>query len=500
MKIKFYLIIPLLFFCGTALAQRVLSLDECVQLALQNDKHLNMSVMKQSAAENMQKSARTSYLPKVDAIAGYELFSREISILNSNQKNTIGNIGNVVSSKLGTGVSSILNNLVSNNIITPEIAGQIGEKIGSETSSVAGEVNKIGGQFVDAFKTDTRQIWAGAVMLRQPIYMGGAISAANKIADINVEMSKNNTELMKQQAIYDVQNTYWLVVSLKQKQVLANSYCELVKKLNEDVHKMIEEGVATKADGLKVDVKVNEAEMQTVQVEDGLALAKMLLCQLCGLPMDSDISLADENTDDNMMYQLDNRHYDDIMQDSINTNNRPELRMLQNAVDLTKQTKKLFTAAYRPQVALTGGYMISNPNVFDGFHRKFGGTWNVGILLRIPVWNWFEGRYKSKASEALTQIATMELQEISEKIDLQIEQCRFKLNEAHKKYDMTRKNIESAEENLRCANVGFQEGVIDATDVMAAQTAWQQAKSQFIDAQIGRKIAYLNFLKAEGSL
>ena len=94
----------------------------------------------------------------------------------------------------------------------------------------------------------------------------------------------------------------------------------------------------------------------------------------------------------------------------------------------------------------------------------------------------------------------MELQEISEKIDLQIEQCRFKLNEAHKKYDMTRKNIESAEENLRCANVGFQEGVIDATDVMAAQTAWQQAKSQFIDAQIGRKIAYLNFLKAEGSL
>lgn len=127
MKIKFYLIIPLLFFCGTALAQRVLSLDECVQLALQNDKHLNMSVMKQSAAENMQKSARTSYLPKVDAIAGYELFSREISILNSNQKNTIGNIGNVVNSKLGTGVSSILNNLVSNNIITPEIAGQIGE-------------------------------------------------------------------------------------------------------------------------------------------------------------------------------------------------------------------------------------------------------------------------------------------------------------------------------------------------------------------------------------
>ena len=132
-------------------------------------------------------------------------------------------------------------------------------------------------------------------MVRQPIYMGGAIIAANKIADIGEQIAENDLDQQTQSTLYSIDQAYWLAVSLKQKQKLAISYRDLVKKLNEDVHKMIQQGVATKADGLKVDVKVNEAEMQITQAEDGLALSKMLLCQLCGIPMNQEITLADED-------------------------------------------------------------------------------------------------------------------------------------------------------------------------------------------------------------
>ena len=88
------------------------------------------------------------------------------------------------------------------------------------------------------------------------------------------------------------------MVSLKQKQALAKSYLSLVKKLQEDVHKMIKEGVATRANGLKVDVKVNEAEMQLMQVENGVSLSRMLLCQLCGLSEEQKIVLTDEDEDE----------------------------------------------------------------------------------------------------------------------------------------------------------------------------------------------------------
>src|SRR3712207_8222190 len=125
--------------------------------------------------------------------------------------------------------------------------------------------------------------------------MGGAIIAANKIAAINEQLSDNSSDLVRQATLYSIDQTYWLVISLREKEKLAVSYHELVSKLSEDVKKMIKEGVATRADGLKVDVKVNEAEMQITQIENGLSLSKMLLCQLCGLPLDEQITLADEN-------------------------------------------------------------------------------------------------------------------------------------------------------------------------------------------------------------
>lgn len=329
-------------------------------------------------------------------------------------------------------------------------------------------------------------------MVRQPVYLGGAITAANRMADIGEEMAANDIDLRTQSTLHNIDQTYWTVVSLKQKQKLAQSYYDLVKKLDEDVHKMIDEGVATRADGLKVDVKVNEAEMQCTQVEDGVALAKMLLCQLCGIPVSADIELADEENKEIAVVEAVNDNHE--------TDTRPEVRMLQNAVDLSKEATKIVRAAYLPQVALTAGFLVANPNPFNGFEKEFTGAWNVGVIVRVPVWSWFEGRYKVRAAEAATNIALMEKTDVQEKIDLQVAQCKFQVSEANKRLQMAQKSIASAEENLRCANVGFSEGVIQAADVMAAQTAWQMAQSQKIDAEVEVRLAHINLQKALGVL
>lgn len=479
----------------TAGAQQALSLEECRQLALQNNKQLGVTRVKQEMALNLRKAARTNYLPKVDVIGGYEFFSREISILNKDQKNTFANLGTTAMTGVGEHLSSTLTSLVQQGLIKPEMAQQLGALMGQMGQPIAQLGNQIGEKINDAFKTDSRNMFAASVMLRQPIYMGGAITAANRMAEINQELAANEEQGMVQNTLKSIDDIYWTVVSLKQKQKLANSYRDLVQKLDDDVHKMISEGVATRATGLKVDVSVNEADMQVTQVEDGVALAKMLLCQLCGLPADTDIVLADEGKDVLPMT-------DDVVDDGNEAAyaNRNELKMLENAVQMSEQATKLVRAAFLPQVALTGGYMLSNPNLYNGFERKFAGVWNVGVLLRVPVWNWFEGQYKVRASRAATTIAAMELDDAREKIGLQLEQCRFKMKEAQKRLAMATKNLSSADENLRCANVGFREGVIEATDVMAAQTAWQQAQTQKIDAEVEVKLAQVALKQAMGKL
>ena len=258
---------------------------------------------------------------------------------------------------------------------------------------------------------------------------------------------------------------------------------------------MIKEGVATRADGLKVDVKVNEAEMALTQAENGLVLSKMLLCQLCGLNVDSDITLADEDAEN-----LAAMGSDEPADRQVAMENRPELKMLQNSLDLSRQSTKVVRAAFMPQVLMTGGYLASNPNVYNGFERKLSGVWNVGVMVRVPLWNWMEGTYKVRASKIASAMIELEKDDIAEKIELQVSQSQFKVKEANRRLAMATKYVENADENLRCANLGFKEGVIQTTDVMAAQTAWLQAQSQKIDAEIDVKLSQVNLRKALGVL
>lgn len=480
-------------------AQQLLTLDSCRSMALRNNKQMGISKLKQDIAANTRKALRTKYLPKVSAIGGYEFVSKEISLLNSEQKSALNNLGSNLVGNINQQAPSMITNWVQQGLITMEQAQQLSQMFSQYAptfgSHAANALDGIGQSITNAFRTDNRNVFAVSVMVRQPIYMGGAITAANKMADIAENMMAVSAESTLQNTLYNIDQAYWQVVSVRQKERLANSFLEVVKKLDGDVEKMIREGVATRADGLKVKVKVNEAEMNVTQAQDGLVLSKMLLCQLCGLPLDSDIKLADEDKED---IAIASTAEDMNVQTAIE--NRPELKLLQNTVDIARQTTKLVRAAYLPHIALTGGYLATNPNVYDGYRNKFGGVWNIGVLVHVPIWNWFEGEYKVRATKAATSMANLELTEAQEKIELQVTQCKFKLREANKKLAMAAKNVEKAEENLRCANLGFHEGVLTATEVMEAQTAWVQALSQKIDAQTEVQLSQVGLKKALGIL
>lgn len=469
----------------TAMSQRLLTLDSCRAMALHNNKQMGIAKTKQDVAANLRKSARTKYLPHVSALGGYMWTSKEVSILNDDQKSSLSNVG----TNMVTGMQGSLGTYAQ------LLPAALQAKLGQDLSQFAGLLNEKGQSIVDAFRTDTRNMYGGAIMVTQPIFLGGAIVAMNKMADIGEDMAANSYENKRQLTIYQIDQAYWQVVSLRHKQKLAESYVNLVKKLDDDVSKMIDEGVATRSEGLSVNVKVNEAEMTLTKVNDGLVLSKMLLCQLCGLPIETQVTLADEESDRLEMASLSPQ----VDMDQVATL-RPELRMLQNSVDLSKQVTNILKAANLPQVALTGGYIATNPNAFNGFEKKLSGFWNIGVLVRVPIWNWGDVRYKVRASKGATAIANLEYDEAREKIELQVNQNTFRVSEANKKLAMAQANIERADENLRTANLGFSEGVISPTTVMEAQTAWLQARSQLIDAEIDVKISQVELQKALGTL
>lgn len=450
------------------------SLDSLRARAVSNNKSLLMAGQKKVAASYTRKSAATNYLPKVSATGAYMYTSRELSLLSDEQKHTLSNIG--------TGLSAMVPNL------TP----------------MSSTINSVGQGVVDALHTDTRNAGIVAVTLTQPIYMGGKIRAYNKITQYAEEAAGTLYDKELQDIIVEVDEAYWNLVALYSKKKLAEGYKALVDKLEGDVEKLVKEGMATKADLLSVKVKVNEAGVTLIQVNNGIELSRMNLCRICGLDMNEPVEVEDaideKNQNANIMGQVDmfSSKSDNLVQQA--ESNRKELQALGLQNRIYDEKIKLARAEYLPKVALMGGYLASNPSVFNSFERKMKGMWNVGITLNVPILTWGDRSYKVKSAKAEALMHRYETEEVKEKIELQVNQCRQKLQESMERYQTTLRSVDEAEENLRYANLGMKEGVITLSNVMEAQTAWLKAKSEWVNAQVDVRLANLYLRKAVGSI
>lgn len=481
------LILASAFAWATGSMAQGLSLDSCRQMALQNNKSIAVSRAKGEQAYNTRKAAHTNYLPKVSLMASYMRMGDEISLLSKNQKKTLSGLGTGLTGKFGEMAGQIVQQF-------PDLAPLI-EQGSAYLPQVAEAINGVGAGLVDGLRTDTRNLSAGAIMLTQPLYMGGKIRAYDRITRYSETLAQEALRGEQQEVVLDVDQAYWQVVSLSNKQRLAVSYRDMLRHLDEDVTKMIAEGVATKANGLSVSVKLNEAEMTLTKVENGLALSRMLLCQICGLPIDTPIKLNDETLED-----LPTLAADAVADTTTAFANRPEISQLETAVNIYREKENIERSAFLPQLAFMGGYLTTYPNVLNGFEKKFRGTWAVGLTLKVPVWNWGEGKYKVRAAKAETRIAALQMDEAKEKIALQVNQSAFRVNEANKQLQLSLNNLDKAEENLRTAQVGFKESVVTTSDLLAAQTAWLQAHSEKIDSQIEVKLTNATLQKALGTL
>ena len=439
-------------------AQRMLTLEESRNLAIQNNKELQISGEKIKMADNEKKAAFTKYFPQLSANGAYMWNQKDINLLDMGA--------------LSSSLSSSLGGLALLPMIQHLMCG----------------VN-------DMQHLDVQNIWVGNVSFVQPVFIGGKIVNYNQITKFAKQLAESMNNLQLQDLIYKTDETYWQVISLVNKKKLADAYVDLLRKMDSDVTAMIYEGVATEADGLSVKVKLNEAEMAQTKVENGLALTRMLLAQICGLSLEEDLSLADEKLDNFPV---------ETTQASADLNeafmNRNELRSLDLATKIYKRKERIALAEMLPNVALAANYFVTNPNVFNGFKNDFAGMFNVGVMVKVPLSGWWEGTYRRNSAKAETRIKTLEWQDAREKVELQVNQSVYKVNEAGKKLIASSRNMENAEENLRRANFGFEEGVIPALNLMEAQTAWVSARSSLIDAQIEVKLTEVYLSKALGKL
>lgn len=438
----------------------VVSLDSCRAMALSSNKELMMSRQRIQTARYQKKEAFAAYLPAFDFTGAYMYNQKDIAILGEDA------LLPVKTFNLET--QSYEYNLVKNPVTGEPVKAPDGSYIPEQVALLPKE----------SLTYDIHNVFFGAITLTQPIYMGGKIMALNKITGYAEQLAEVMHNKEVENVIYAVDAAYWQVVSLKAKHELAVSYVNLLDSLSANVARMVENGVATRSNQLAVDVKLNSARVDLAKVENGLTLSRMALAQVCGQPIDCELTPADEAVNPVI-------NSDIPAEDFVNAlSRRDDLKALELGIKIAGENKNVARAAMLPNVALVGAYSFSNPNMFNGFKKRFAGAFSVGAMVTIPLWHWGGNYYKYKAAESEETVLKYKLEDARELINLQIRQADYRAKEAVKTYNMTQSNLESAQENLRSATLGFHEGVMTSDDVMGAQTAWLKANSENIDAMI----------------
>ena len=470
-------------------SQKVLQLEDCRRLALLHNKTVQIATENVKAARELKKAAFTQFLPNFSANGTYTWNQKNLSLLAEDAMLPVG-------SKLADGSFGFTADQISNKWTlvngqpVPLDANNV--PFNPKTSPDKIQWKSYALLPKSAMEFDIRNVFAGTIGFVQPVFMGGKIMELYKMSKYGENLALAQQESKITELLLEVDEAYWRVVSLENKVKLAKEYRILIARLDSNITVMVEEGVATKAEKLKIKVKLNEADITVTKAEDGLSLSRMALNQLCGFTLDDVYTLADENLNKETETQV--IPLEQALQ------NRPEIKQLTQMENIAKSNEKIMFSRFLPNIGLTGNYLISNPNMFDGYKNEFGGMFTVGIVANIPLFHFGDKFHTLNAAKSQHKIATLQLEESKEKIQLQIKQKMYKVAESLKKQTSTQHNIDQAEENLRYATEGFDAGVITSTDLLGAQTAWLSAKSDYIDACIDVKLCNLYLANSQGTL
>ena len=475
-------------------AQQVLTLDECRQMAVENNNSLKTAQQKIKVAGYDRNIALANYFPKITATGTYMYTSRDWKLIDDDKAAVIQNAGTTLQNDVTNKMMQIMSD---KDVMTKYMTDAAFKKLidGLQTTDIATPINAIGQHITDALTLDMHNLCGAVVSVQQPVFMGGKIVASNQMAKYAEELAQSQYDAEHAQVLADIEQAYWQIVSIAAKKNLAENYADLLRQMGKDVDALVAEGFATPSDALTIKVKMNEAEMLYTKATNGLALAKMLLCKECGLPLDSEITLADETLDAIPVPQM-----SPVISDEEVYAARPEIRSLDLAKKIYDKKVAVVRADGLPTVAVMANYAVTNPNVFNGFQNKFGGFFSAGVLVNVPIFHGTEAIQKTKKAKAEAALTQYRLDDAKEMISLQVAQLRQQEGEALEKLTMAESNLENAKENLRVATAGWNEGMIASNVVLQAQTAWLQAHSEYIETGVELQMCSVNLAKAEGRL
>ncbi len=452
----------LLLTTANAAAQEQLTLAQCRKMAIESNYNLKSSSEKIAASEDILAAYKTNNLPNL-SVSGNYLYSTA-----SFSESIEGGYLPTFSPDPTTGE------------LTPNIAGVAadGSYIFSDYAYMP-DMN---------FEVELGSVFNVGAHIAQPIYMGGKISNAIKLARVGVSVAELTHELTVAEITVAVDEAFYTTIKVEEMLLAAKRYEEVVAEFHRQISNAQRAGMANRNDVMKVEVRLNEAKLMSQKAENGLRLARMNLCYAVGLPLSTrEIELVD---DFDMEQMISSRELD--------ITSRPEYAMLERQIEAKELEVKITQSEFMPSVSaiVAGGYI--NGATFNGNAMFNTPSLSGGVTMNVPIFHWGEGRRKRSAANREVTIARNQFEDLSQRMTLELMQAINNYEEAILEVQLMEGSVAQAEENMRLGESNYRAGMETIADYLESQAMWQKAMSDLVDAKSSQRIAYSKYIKARG--
>jgi len=346
----------------------------------------------------------------------------------------------------------------------------------------------------------TRGTFLAGVSVTQPLYVGGQITAANRLARIGQTVSEEQKRKTRQQVIADVDNAYYTLISVRSKVRMLEAYSRQMQGLYDQVKLGVDVQMATTNDLLRISTKQNEISYQLQKARNGEQLCGLALAYAIGADMDQTIIPSDT------VLQSQNLGL------SEDFSARPDLHLLQQQVKANEVMVKKERSNYLPTLALLGSYsyhdnlrLKGNLNLPDGtaldYHHTFSGSCPYALLsLRMPLFHWGAELKKVKKAKLNLADSKLQLQQMERGMRIEVRKAVQNVTDAQRMVETATTGRQQADENLRVMRQKYDNQMCTMTDLLDAQSQWQQSRSNLIEAQTQLKIYETEYLRVTGQL
>lgn len=327
----------------------------------------------------------------------------------------------------------------------------------------------------------------GSVTAVQPVFAGGQIVNGNKLAQVGVDVSQIQAEQAENNVELTAEQYFWQVVTLEEKLRTVEAVDSMLQRLCGDVEAAVTAGVSTRNDLLQVQLKRNETASTRLTLQNGISVSRLLLAQYIGVD-NTDFDLASGVSTD-VMPQAPQGLFVSPDEALLGT---PEYRLLQKNVEATKLQKKLTLGKQLPTVGIGAGYTYHNLMDND---RSFG---MVFASVSIPISGWWGGSHELKKQKLKVWNAENDLTDNSELLVIRMQKAWNDVTDAYKQVALARQAIEQSTENLRLYNDYYKAGTTTMTDLLNAQTLYQQSRDKYAETCADYRIRTVEYLQATG--